>query len=328
MSGRLMALKLFPLRTSRWHEIMRHTSPARRPYERIKIVDEFGQEPFAPQRADLDRPSVARIYDYYLGGNTNWAIDREFGNRILADFPHVRFIAKANRQFLFRVVQHLMGLGVRQFIDLGAGLPTMDHVHSVADRFEAGSAKVVYVDNEPVAVAHSKILLEKQGDVKRHAAINADIRDPRRLWRQVTNTGLIDFSQPVALLMIAVLHVQQLDHHGRDIGDQITAHYRQLLPPGSYLAISHGTDEGVPQHMADKLANLKAMYDASSSPVIWRTRPQLAALFDDFDLLEPGLTRAPLWHPEENRLNTTQEVFFDEPNESAIYVGVGRKPAQ
>lgn len=291
----------------------------------MNTVDESSQDPFPPQGVDLDKPSVARIYDYFLGGHTNWAIDREFGDRVLADFPLIPSIAKANRQFLFRVVRHLMRRGVRQFIDLGAGVPTMDHTHSVADKYDPGSAKVVYVDNEPVAVAHSQVLLEEQGDPRRHIAINADLRAPQRLWRQITDTGMIDFSEPVALLMIAVLHVQQQDEQGSDIGDQIVAHYRELLPRGSYLAISHATDDGVPPDVADQLAQLKSKYDSSTSPLIFRTRRQIADLFGDFDLIDPGLTWTPSWHPEETG-SSIPDVSFNHPNESIIYAGLGRKP--
>lgn len=288
-------------------------------------MDASSQVPFPPQGVDLDRPSVARVYDYYLEGHTNWAIDREFGDRVLAAFPLIRPIAKANRQFLFRVVRHLMRRGVRQFIDLGAGVPTVDHTHSIAEKFDAGSANVVYVDNEPVAVAHSQILLEEQGDPRRHVAINADLRAPHRLWNQVTNTGVIDFSKPVAVLMIAVLHVRQQNEQGQDIGDQIVAHYRKLLPSGSYLAISHITDEGVPADITDKLAQLKSMYDTSSSPVIWRSHAQIAGLFGDFDLIDPGLTWTPCWHPEETG-SSSQHTPFNHPSESVIYAGVARKP--
>lgn len=288
-------------------------------------MDEPSQDLFPPQGVDLDRPSVARVYDYYLGGHTNWAIDREFGDQIVASFPLIPSIAKANRQFLFRAVRHLMRRGVRQFIDLGAGVPTMDHTHSVADKFDAGSAKVVYVDNEPVAVAHAQVLLEEQGDPRRHVAINADIRAPQRLWQQVTDTGVIDFSRPVALLMIALLHVQQQDEQGNDIGDQIVAQYRELLPHGSYLTISHITNDGVPPDLADNLVQLKSMYDASSSPIIFRTHQQVADLFGDFDLIDPGLTWTPSWHPEETG-SDIPHVSFNHPNESVIYAGVGRKP--
>ena len=291
----------------------------------MNAVDESGQDPFPPQGVDLDRPSVARVYDYFLGGHTNWAIDREFGDRIQAALPLARPAAKANRQFLTRVVRHLMPRGVRQFIDLGAGIPTMGHIHSIAEKFEPGSAKVVYVDNEPVAVAHSQILLEEQGDPRRHVAINADLRAPQRLWRQVTDTGLIDFSKPVAVLMIAVLHIRQANEQGSDIGDQIVAHYRELLPRGSYLAISHATDEGVPAEITDTLAQLKSMYDTSSSPVIWRSHTQIADLFGDFPLIDPGLTWTSCWHPEEAD-SSGQPIPFSHPSESIIYAGVGRKP--
>lgn len=288
-------------------------------------VNESNQDPFLPQGVDLDKPSVARVYDYYLGGHTNWAIDREFGDKILTIFPQARPIAQANRQFLVRVIHHLMRRGVRQFIDLGAGVPTMDHIHTIADTIDHGSAKVVYCDNEPVAVAHSQILLEEQGDPHRHIAINADFRASHRLWRQITETGLLDFDEPIAMLMIAVLHVKQPDEHGRDIGDQITAHYRELLPPGSYLAISHATDEGIPTNTANKLTQLKSMYDTSNNSVIWRSHAQIADLFGNFDLLDPGLTWAPSWHPDETDTNH-QYISFDHPNESILYAGVGRKP--
>lgn len=292
-----------------------------------RVVDEAHQDPFAPRGVDLSRPSVARVYDYYLGGTTNWAIDREFGARVLTKFPELRNIAIANRQFLFRVVSHLMGRGVRQFIDLGAGVPTMDHIHAVAERRDPGTARVIYVDNEPVAVAHSEVLLEEDGDPRRHKAINGDIRAPHRLWQQISDTGIIDLSQPVALLMIAVLHVQQRDQHDQDIGEQITAIYRDLLPAGSYLAISHITNENVPDSMKEQLTELKKMYDTSSSPVIWRSHQQISDLFGDFELLEPGLTWTPSWLPEEASANA-QIVSFDEPRQSAIFAGVARKAEQ
>jgi O-methyltransferase involved in polyketide biosynthesis len=283
-------------------------------------VPEPSQDPFPPKGVDLGRPSIARVYDYYLGGTANWAIDRELGDRAMEIMPQAPAIARANRRFLFRAVRHLMRLGVRQFVDLGAGLPTMDHTHAVADSFEFGTAKVVYVDNEPVAVAHSQILLEEKGDPKRHTAINADIRAPERLWRQVMDTGLIDVSQPVALLLIAVLHFQQLDENGDEIGAEIVARYRDLLSGGSYLAVSHVTDDGVPDDLADKLAEAKQLYAWSANPMIWRTHKQVDALFGDFELLEPGLTWTYAWHPDD------ADPTPDESRESVICAAVGRKP--
>jgi hypothetical protein len=280
---------------------------------------------FLPEGVDLDKPSIARIYDYFLGGNANWAIDREFGDSVIDEFPLIRPIAKANRQFLFRAVRHLIRIGVRQFIDLGAGIPTMGHTHAVADSVAPDEARVVYVDNEPVAVAHAQILLEEHGDRRRHTAINSDLRAPEHLWRQIEHTGLIDFSQPVALLMIAVLHVQQRNEHGQDIGADIVARYRALLPSGSYLAISHVTDEDVPHDVAQKLADVKRLYDNSTSPVIWRSHREIKDLFANFELLEPGLTWTPMWHPEDAEAGQDYEAF-DDPRESVIFAAVGRKP--
>jgi hypothetical protein len=287
-------------------------------------VTDSEQDPFPPQGVDLEHPSVARVYDWYLGGTANWAIDREFGERVLSMFPLLRPIAIANRLFLHRAVRHLVGLGVRQFVDVGSGVPTMGNTHQVADEV-APDSRVVYIDHEPVAVAHSQVLLEKSGDPARHAVINADLRSPDRLWQRVVETGVIDLDEPIALLVIAVLHVQQPDADGVDAGPRAMARYRELLPPGSYLAVSHLTDDGVPDDMTDKLVELKKMYDTSSSPVIWRTHDQIRALLGDFDLVPPGMGWTQSWHPEETGPNSPV-IDFERPNEAAIWAGVGRKP--
>lgn len=287
-------------------------------------MTELEQDPYPPQGVDLDRPSVARVYDWYLGGTSNWAIDREFGKRALSALPVVKPVAMANRLFLNRVVRYLARRGVRQFVDIGAGIPTMGNTHEVADEVST-DAKVVYIDNEPVAVAHSQVLLEKHGDRTRHAAINADFRDPDRLWQRVLDTGVIDPEQPLAILMIALLHVQQLDPDGADIGASVVARYRELLEPGSYLAISHATTDGLPEELAAQLDEVKLMYGASGSPVIWRPRSEVRELLGDFELIEPGMTWSSLWHPEETSASAPV-IEFDRPEESVAYVGVGRKP--
>jgi hypothetical protein len=286
-------------------------------------VNAADQDPAAPPGVDLEHPSVARVYDFYLGGTANWAIDREFGKKVLAQFPLLRPIAKANRLFLHRAVRHLVRQGVRQFVDIGSGVPTMGNTHQIADELSADS-HVVYIDNEPVAVAHSQMLLDQIGDRKRHAAINADLRDPDELWQRVANTGVVDLRQPLALLMMAVLHVQQPGPDGTDIGPAAVARYRQLLPAGSHLAISHITSEGVPADMDAKLVALKNMYDSRSSPVIWRTHQQIGELFGDFRMLDPGMTWTTLWHPEETS-PTAPVISFASPNESVIWAGVGQK---
>ncbi|GDY32072.1 SAM-dependent methyltransferase [Gandjariella thermophila] len=287
-------------------------------------MDDAEHDPFPPQGVDLERPSVARVYDWYLGGTANWAIDREFGERVLASFPLIRPIAIANRLFLHRAVRHLVRLGVRQFIDIGSGVPTMGNTHQVADEV-APDSRVVYVDHEPVAVAHSQVLLEKHGDPKRHAVINADLRNPDKLWQQAIQTGVLDMAEPIALLLVAVLHVQQPGPDGVDIGPQAVARYRELLSPGSYLVLSHVSDDGVPAEVGRGLVDLKRMYDTSSSPVVWRSRTDFGALFGDFELVEPGLVWTPTWHPEETSPNSP-EIEFGTPAESVILCGVGRKP--
>lgn len=288
-------------------------------------MSDVDEDPFPPQNADLTKPSVARVYDWYLGGKANWAIDREFGQHVVNQYPLLRPIAISNRLFLHRAVRHLVARGVHQFIDIGSGVPTMGNTHSVADEVEPGS-KVVYVDHEPVAVAHSQVLLEKHGDPERHAAINADFRSPERLWQRAIETGVLDLEQPVAVLLIAVLHVQQPGPDGDDISAQVMSRYRELLPPGSYLALSHLTDDGVPPELDEKLVGIKEMYDNSSSPVIWRSQQEIRGMFGDFEMLEPGMAWTTDWHPEDRSPNFSPELDFAESGESAIWAGVGRKP--
>jgi hypothetical protein len=289
-------------------------------------VVEFDEEPFPPPGVDLDHPSVARVYDYYLGGTANWTIDRRFADQALDAFPMLRPIAQANRLFLHKVVRYLVGQGIRQFVDIGSGVPTMGHAHQVADEIAPGEVHVAYVDYEPVAVAHSANLLKEHGDPSRHVAIHADLRDPDRLWDRIGESGVIDLDQPLALLLIAVLHVQQppADGNGDDLGPSVVAQYRDLLPPQSYLAISHLTDEGVPPEFDEKLVQLKKMYDKSSSPVIWRSHDDIAKLFGGFTMIEPGLTWTPEWHPEEAG-DSALKVDFATPNESVILAGLARK---
>lgn len=277
-----------------------------------------------PAGLDLDRPNVARVYDFYLGGTTNYAMDRQFGEQVLADFPMLRPIARANRLFLQRAVRHLSGLGITQFVDIGSGVPTMGSTHQVADEINKDS-RVVYVDYEPVAVAHSRILLEQHGDPRRHAALQGDLREPGELWQQLAATGVVDLRKPVALLFIAVLHVQQPGPGGADVGPAVLARYRKLLAPGSYLAIFHITDDGVPPGYVEDLAELKHKYDTSSSPVVWRSQAEIAALLGDFELVEPGMTWTTLWHPEASGPDSPV-VTFATPEQSVIWVGVGRKP--
>lgn len=273
---------------------------------------------------DLERPSVARVYDWYLGGTANWAIDREFGKKVLTTFPAGKYCAQANRAFLHRAVRHLVARGVRQFVDIGSGVPTMGNVHQVADEV-APDSRVVYIDYEPVAVAHSRILLEQHGDPARHAVIHGDLRDPDGVWDAVARTGVVDLGEPLALLVTAVLHVQQTGPDGRDVGPEAIAQYRDLLPAGSFLVLSQITHEGLPEDIAAQLHAIIRMYDNDVSKHVLRSKAEFGALFGDFALLEPGVTWTASWHPEESGPDTPV-IDFDDPSESVMLAGVGQKP--
>jgi hypothetical protein len=277
----------------------------------------------ATAACDLDRPNVARVYNFYLGGNTNWAIDREFGKTVLNHFPQMRSIAMANRLFAGRAVRYLARQGITQFIDVGSGMPSIGNTHEIAGEIDSGS-RVVYLDNEPVTVAHAQLLLERGGDPDRHAAVNADLRKPDELWERVDDAGVLDLEAPVAMLVTAVLHVRQPGPDGVDVGALALARCRELLPAGSFLVISHLTADGVPEHSRSQLAALTKLYDTQSSPLILRSAPEIRALFGDFELLDPGLTWTPQWHPEETT-RTMPIIEFGAPSESVILAGVGKK---
>lgn len=289
-----------------------------------EIEQKSAEDPYPSQGVDLERPSVARVYDFLLGGEANWAIDRRFGEKALDTMPLLRPIAMSNRLFLHRAVRYLARRGVRQFVDIGSGVPTMGNTHAVADEV-ADDARVVYIDHEPVAVAHSQVLLERDGDLDRHAVLNADFRSPDRLWDSVRESGVLDLNEPVAVLLIAVLHVQQPGPDGEDVSPQAIARYRELLPEGSYLALSHVTDDGVPEELGRELVEVKRTYDSASSPVVWRSQQEIRELFGDFEMVEPGVTWTASWHPEETGPNSPR-LRFAAPEESVIQAGVARKP--
>lgn len=279
-----------------------------------------------PKGADLDRPSLARVYDYFLGGTANWAIDRIYAQQAIDRVPHVREMAVANRQFLNRAVTWLCQAGVRQFLDIGAGVPTVGNTHQVADVI-APDSRVVYVDHEAVAVAHAEQLLDAEGDPGRHAAIDADLREPDDLWAKAMATGLLDPTQPIAVLIISVLHVEQPGPDGKDVAESALARYRELLPSGSYLAISHGTTDGVSEALEASLMQLRAIFRSSSgNSGNNRTRAEIEQLMGDFVPVDPGMTWTPNWHPELQTGDFAPRPVFTDPSESITWAGIARKP--
>ncbi|GAA4710217.1 SAM-dependent methyltransferase [Phytohabitans rumicis] len=260
------------------------------------------------RKLDLDSPSPARVYDYFLGGSHNFAVDREMAARLSAIKPNLGDTMRANRAFLRRAVRFLAEAGVRQFLDLGSGVPTVGNVHEIAQK-HAADARVVYVDIDPIAAAHSASILavDPQADV-----IRADLLDADRVLADPTVRGLIDFAEPVAVLLVGVLHhlpgTRPLDAVRR---------YRDAIAPGGYLVLSVATFEGRPE---SEMEPFKQEYDKAygrgADTMTLRSRAEALAYFDGFALLEPGLVLTTDWRPETDW--PTGPIH--------TYAAVGRKP--
>ena len=247
------------------------------------------------------------MYDAFLGGKDNYAADRDAGEKVLTVAPEVRAIAVANRAFLRRAVRYLAAeQGIRQFLDIGTGLPTEPNVHQVAAEAADGT-RVVYVDNDPVVHSHANALLAESGAT---CSVLADLREPSAILAQAG--GFLDFTRPVALLLIAILHFIP---DGDDPAG-IVAALRDALPAGSWLALSHGTSDFHPSGITSAAA---AAYETATAPLVLRPRAAIEAYFDGFALDDPGLVQAPLWHPDgwPPRPRDIRKI--------GIYAGVARK---
>jgi hypothetical protein len=255
---------------------------------------------WAPESIDLDRPNAARIYDYLLGGAANFEQDRVFAEKLLEVMPQARAAARLNRAFLRRAVRFCADAGITQFVDVGSGIPTAGNVHEIAP-----AARVLYVDNEPVAVTHGELLLS---DNELASSMLGDLTDPD----QVLASPVIDWSQPVALLMVAVLHFIPDSAGPREA----VARFVSALAPGSYLVLSHGA-ENPNATVTDKVDRL---YKTSANPGVRRTQEEIAAFFDGLELVPPGVVWTPEWHPD------TPDEVGDDPESSLIMAGVARKP--
>ncbi len=252
---------------------------------------------------DPSAPTAARVYNYFLGGEHHFEADRRLAEQTIAAMPDVAAQARVNRAFVGRAVRFLVAAGVRQFLDLGAGIPAAGAVHEIA-----GRARVVYVDIDPVAVAHGQQIL---ADHPRAAMIAHDLREPEQILADPALTAVLDLAQPVGVLANAVLHAIP----DADDPAGLVARYRTALAPGSFLVLTHGTIEGNPE-LAARLTELSRQ---TTTPVTFRTGPQVAALFDGFDLVEPGLVWAPLWRPDPG------DEVPDHPERSGNQVGVARR---
>ncbi len=260
----------------------------------------------APHGINPNIPHSARVYDYWLGGKDNFEADRRVAEATMAAVPGVRESARNNRAFLGRAVRHLTKLGVRQFLDLGTGIPTQGNTHEVAQA-EAPDARVVYVDNDPIVMNHARALLSSTPE-GRTAYIEADVRDPRSILDHPQVRETLDFTQPVALMMVAILmHISDAD----DPAGLVKA-YADAVPSGSYLVLSHLTLDFLPKKTADDYLEATRHQAMHRTP---RTGEQIARYFDGFDLLEPGLVAVSAW-PEPSVTSDTPKW---------MYAGVGRK---
>ncbi|MER7312585.1 MULTISPECIES: SAM-dependent methyltransferase [Streptomyces] len=259
-------------------------------------------------RIDTSRPHPARMYDWFLGGKDNYPVDEAMGRQMLAVEPGVPVMAKVNRAFMHRATSWLAGQGVRQFLDIGTGIPTEPNLHQVAQR-TAPTTRVVYCDHDPIVLAHAAALLKgtPEGAVD---YVQADARDVDAILEQAGRT--LDFTQPVALSLIALLHFVSDEDGAYALVDRLVS----VLAPGSYLTISHLTADFHPE----EARKVDEMYRANALTLAPRTRERFAAFFEGLDIVGPGIVAAEAWHPELGAPVPGQDDIV-----SAGYVAVGRK---
>jgi len=262
---------------------------------------------WAPDTVDMDRPSSARVYDYLLGGACNFEHDREFADKLLETLPEAARAARNNRAFLRRAVRFCVAQGVRQFLDLGSGIPTVGNVHEIAQQADP-ECRVVYVDNEPIAVAHSELMLEHND---RAGAVLADLSDPDAVLGAEPVRRLIDFDRPVAVLMVSVLHFvpDSADPAGK------VARYVDAMAPGSYLVLSHAA-----MFEQSQIDEMWRLINERSTPGSRRTREEIMAFMAGTEVVDPGLVWTSQWQPDP-RLDAV-----DRPEMSLALCAVGRKP--
>jgi hypothetical protein len=252
---------------------------------------------WAASDIDLERPSASRVYDYLLGGSHNVQVDRDFAEQMLKLAPEAAEAAHANRAFLRRAVQSLADDGIRQFLDIGSGIPTRGNVHEVAHEYAPGS-RVVYVDIDPIAVAHANQVLSGQPGT---AAIQGDLRRPAAILNDPTTREILDFDQPIGLLLVAVLHfIPDSQEPGRAV-----AALGAAVPPGSQLVVSHAA---WPAGGSPAALEAREAYDQTHTSLVLRTATEVAAFFDGWPLKEPGLVTVANWRPEERAAASSERT--------------------
>ena len=259
---------------------------------------------FPVEEIDTSRPHPARMYDYFLGGRDNYEVDREAAERVLEVVPEVVLGARANRDFLRRAVRHLAASGVRQIIDIGTGIPTSPNTHEIAHAVDP-AVRVAYIDNDPIVATHAGARLLGTGNT---GFFLGDMRKPRTILEHPTIGELIDVRQPVALMLVSVLHFVS------DAEDPaaLMAAYREALPDGSYLVLSHATGD----FHGERADDVAAVYQKATAALTPRSHAEVLALFEGFDLVEPGLVQVHEWRPDDDTQTPDQPI--------GVYGAVGR----
>jgi SAM-dependent methyltransferase len=273
------------------------------------MAGEAGEPDWVPAGVNTRRANIARVYDYLLGGSHNFSADQEAGRALAVVEPRIREFARTNRNFLGAAVRYLCGAGIRQFLDIGSGIPAGGNVHEVAAEAGPGS-RVAYVDVDPVAVAHAATMLAGRDDT---AVLQGDLRDPAAILAHPAVRRLVDFTRPAGLLLVSVLPFLS------DVEDpwQVVATLRDALAPGSYLVICHATHEGQPEVTQELGRVYRSSVQASGGT---RTRAGILRFFDGFELVPPGLTDVGQWRPG------AAEPGPEADAQRWGLVGIGRKP--
>jgi hypothetical protein len=268
-----------------------------------------------PRGVDPTVPSIARVYDVFLGGKDNFAVDREVAAAVSQIHPNGAAQGVINRAFLGRVVRFMVSqMGIRQFLDLGSGLPTQGNVHQIAHRVDP-SVRVVYVDNDAMVLAHARALL---ADDKTTTVLTADIRDPAALLESAEVNALIDLSQPVGLLAFAILHHFLDEEHPTEIA----ATLRAAVPSGSLMALSHFYNPGEDHpDAADEAVRVEQLFTNKLGTGRFRTRPEVMSYFGDWELVEPGLVQPAEWRPDPDDPPVDKTLTY-----YTVVGGVARKP--
>jgi len=277
--------------------------------EETTAVTDSSSAPGQQPQIDTSVPHSARIWNYWLGGKDNYPVDRAAGDQYREVFPDIVDVARASRRFLTRAVRYLAGEAqVRQFLDVGTGLPTADNTHEVAQRV-APACRIVYVDNDPLVLAHARALLTSTAEGAT-AYIDADLREPGRIVRAAATT--LDFTQPVALMLMGILGHVGDDDEARSIVKGLL----DALPSGSYLSLNDGTNV-----ISKAFAEAQQSYNESGAvPYHLRSPAQIARFFDGLELVEPGVVSCPRWRPD------PVDLGDGPPAEVDAFCGVGRKP--